>query len=158
MKCLRESKKSEDALFSNLSCMVLQHYLAKEATKDTAHWCFMCATQSNCCSALDFLSPGPCPQKPQADRIDYKIYGVIIASWVWVVSEKYWRDQAATAWILAMHQHSEWKMQFSCFPILSGSAEAQVTWRDTVKRLLVAYYIGSISAKNTKIRSRVSKL
>jgi len=46
---------------------VLQHYLAKEETQKAAHWCFVRATQSNCCSALDFLSPVPCPQKPQAE-------------------------------------------------------------------------------------------
>jgi len=27
----------------------------------------------NFCSALDFLSPKPCPQQPRAERIDYKI-------------------------------------------------------------------------------------
>jgi len=36
-----------------------------------------CATQSNCCSALDFLSPEPCLQQSLAERIYYKIYGVI---------------------------------------------------------------------------------
>ena len=45
---------------------------------------------------------------------------------------------------------SNWvKMWFSCFPVLPGSAEAQVTWGGTVKRLLVAiaYFIVNISAK-----------
>jgi len=56
---------------------MFQHYLAKEETQKTVHWCFVHATQSNCCSALDFLSPEPCPQKPQAEGTDYKIYGVI---------------------------------------------------------------------------------
>jgi len=42
-----------------------------------AHWCFVRATQSNSCSALNFLSPEPCPQQPRTERIDYKIYGVI---------------------------------------------------------------------------------
>ena len=44
------------------------------------------------------------------------------------------------------------------FPILSGSAEAQVILVDIIKSLLIAYFIGNISAKNTKIRSQVSKL
>jgi len=35
-------------------------------------------------------------------------------------------------------------MRFSCFP---GIAEAQVIWGGTVKRLLIAYFIGNISAK-----------
>jgi len=39
---------------------------------------------------------------------------------------------------------------------LPGNAEAQVIWGGTVKRLLIAYFIGSISAKNIKIRSRMS--
>jgi len=32
--------------------------------RKTAHWCacIVCATQCNCCGALDFLSPEPCPQ------------------------------------------------------------------------------------------------
>jgi len=38
-------------------------------------------------------------------------------------------------------------MWFSCFPVLPGSAEAQVIWGGTVKRLLIAYFIGNISAK-----------
>ena len=63
-KCYRESKKSEYALFSHLTYLVLQHYLAKEETQKTAHRCFVRATQSNCCSAVDFLSPEPCPKAP----------------------------------------------------------------------------------------------
>jgi len=39
-------------------------------------------------------------------------------------------------------------MLFLCFRILPGSAEAQVIIRGgIVKRLLIAYFIGSISAK-----------
>jgi len=48
-------------------------------------------------------------------------------------------------------------MQFSRFPVLPGSAEAQVICCGVVKRLLIAYFIGNISAKNIKIRSHVSK-
>jgi len=40
-----------------------------------------------------------------------------------------------------------WKMWFLCFPIFPGSAEAQVIWSGKVKRLLIAYFIGNISAK-----------
>jgi len=36
---------------------------------------------------------------------------------------------------------------FSCFPVLLGSAEAKVIWGGIVKRLLIAYFIGNISAK-----------
>jgi len=41
----------------------------------------------------------------------------------------------------------EWKMQFLCFPVLPGSAAAHVIWSDTIKRLLIAYFISKISAK-----------
>jgi len=44
--------------------------------------------------------------------------------------------------------YSIWvKMQFSCFPVLPGSEHAQVIWGGIVKRLLITYYIGNISAK-----------
>jgi len=38
-------------------------------------------------------------------------------------------------------------MRFSCFPVLPGSAEAQVIWGGILKRLLIVYFIGNISAK-----------
>jgi len=38
-------------------------------------------------------------------------------------------------------------MWFSCFRVLPGSTEAQVTSGGIVKRLLIAYFIGNISAK-----------
>jgi len=44
------------------------------------------------------------------------------------------------------------------FPVLPGSAEAQVILGGTVRRLLIAYFIGNICAKNIKMHSRVSKL
>jgi len=52
--------------------------------------------------------------------------GSYTAPWVWVVSQKDWRNQEATGWILAMHWYSIWmkKKQFSCFSILPGSAGA----------------------------------
>jgi len=52
----------------------------------------------------------------------------------------------------------EWKVWFSCFPVLPGSAKAQVIWGGIVMRLLIAYFIGNISAKNVKIHLCVSKL
>ena len=38
-------------------------------------------------------------------------------------------------------------MQFWCFPVLRGSAEAQVILGGIVKRLLIAYFSGNVSAK-----------
>ena len=67
------------------------------------------------------------------------------------MSKKYWRNQAPTdALILTLSG----KMQFSCFPILSGNAEAQVTW---AKRRLIAYFIGNISAKKYQNRSTLQQ-
>jgi len=34
VKCYQETKKSDNALFSHLTYLVLQHYLAKEETQD----------------------------------------------------------------------------------------------------------------------------
>jgi len=64
-------------------------------------------------------------------------------------SQKDWRNQEATSWILAMHWYSIWlkNMRFSCFPVLPGSAEAQVIWGGRVKHLLIAYFIGNIFAE-----------
>ena len=43
---------------------------------------------------------------------------------------------------------SNWvKVWFSCFPVLLCSAEAQVISGGIVRRLLIAYFIGNISAK-----------
>jgi len=41
-------------------------------------------------------------------------------------------------------------MQFTCFPILPGGAEAQVIWGGRVKHVLIAYFISNISAKKYK--------
>ena len=44
---------------------------------------------------------------------------------------------------------SNWvKCDFHVFHVLPGSAEAQVIWGGIVKRLLIAYFISNISAKN----------
>jgi len=49
-------------------------------------------------------------------------------------------------------------MWFSCFPVLTGSAEAQVIWDGIVKHIFNAYFISNISAKKMKIHSCASKL
>jgi len=49
---LQKSKKSDDVLFFHLIYLVLQHYLVKEKTQKTAHWCIVHAAQSNYCRAL----------------------------------------------------------------------------------------------------------
>ena len=50
------------------------------------------------------------------------------------------------------------KMRFSCFPVLPGSAKAQVIWGGIVKCLLIAYFIDNISVRNIKMLSHVPKL
>jgi len=102
-KCYWQSKKSDDALLSRLTYLVLQHCLAKEETQKTAHWCFVRATQSNCYSAPDFLFSEPCPRKAPSWTHWLQDLGSHTAAWVWVVSQKDWRNQAATGWVLEMH-------------------------------------------------------
>jgi len=102
-ECHWESKESDDALFSHLTYLVLLHYLAKEGTQKTEHWSIVHSTQSNVCSALDFLSPEPCPTKAPSWMHWLQDLGSHTASWVWVVSQKDWRNQATTGRILAMH-------------------------------------------------------
>ena len=60
-------------------------------------------------------------------------------------------QHSPTAAALLTNTAFEWKMWFSCFPVLPGSAEAQVIWGDMLlilKHLSIAYFIGNISAKN----------
>ena len=46
-------------MFSHLTYLVLVRYLAKYETQKTAQWCIVRATQSNFCSALDFVCHAP---------------------------------------------------------------------------------------------------
>jgi len=88
------------------------------------------------------------PQQPERWVHSLQDLGSHPAAWVQVASQKDWRNQGATSWILAMHWYSIWvKMWFSHFPVLPCSAEAQVIWGGTVKHLLIAYFIGNICAK-----------
>ena len=68
-------------------------------------------------------------------------------------------QHSPTAAALSTNTAFEWKMWFSCFPVLPGSAEAQVIWGSILKHLLIAYFIGNISAKKYQnLFSCVSKL
>jgi len=59
-------------------------------SRKTAHrcTCIVRATQSNCCGALDLLSPGPCPPTAPSWTHLLKDLGSHRAAWVWVVSQK----------------------------------------------------------------------
>jgi len=87
------------------------------------------------------------PPRVRAECIDYKIQGVIqqreYESWAKKIEEI---TQLVEFW-QCTNTAFEWKMQFSCFPVFPGSAEAQVIWGGIVKRLLIGYFIGNISAK-----------
>ena len=133
-------------MFSHITYLVLLHYLATEETQKRAYWCTVRATQSNCCSAIDFVYPEPCPQQPRAQCIDYKIQRVIqqheYESWVKKIEEIKQMVEFRQCTNIAFEE----KMQFSCFPVLPGSAETQVIWCGIVVSL-IAYFITNISAK-----------
>jgi len=97
------------------------------------------------------------PILPIAERIDYKIYGVIQQreDELWVKKTEEIKQQLVELWHALIQRV---KSAIFVFPVLPGSAESQVIWGGVVKRLLIAYFIGNISAKKLKIRSRVSKL
>jgi len=48
------------------------------------------------------------PSKSPKLNVWLQDLGSHTAAWVWVVSQKDWRNQPATGWILAMHYHSKW--------------------------------------------------
>jgi len=64
------------------------------------------------------------------------------AAWVWIASQKDWRNQGAPGSTMAMHWYSIWliKCAFSCFSVLPGSAEAHVIWGGTVNHRFRLWY------------------
>jgi len=130
-------------LFSYFTYLMLQHYLAKEQTpEDSALVHCACNTvQLLKCYLLAFSWSMP-PTAPSWMHW-LEDLGSHRAARVWVVSQKDWRNQALIGWILAF----EWKMQFSCFPVLPDSAETQGIWGGIVKHRLIAYFISYICAK-----------
>ena len=145
----RNVTKSDKALFFHLTYLVLLHYLAKEETQKTAHWCFMHATQSNCCSALNFLSPEPCHSKSlelNALITRFRSHSLRQREYEsWVKKTEEVKLRLVTVW-QCINTASE-KNAIFVFPVLPDNAEAQVTWGGVAKRLLIAYFIGHISAK-----------
>jgi len=141
-----EKVRTQMMLFSHLTYLVLQHYFAKEETQKTAYWCFVHATQSNCCSALGFLSPVPCPQSPKLNALITRFresYSSTSESWVKKIEEI--KQRLVEFGHCTNNTASE--NAIFVFPVLPGSAETKVIWGSVVKRLLIAYFIGSISAK-----------
>jgi len=123
--------------------------------RKTAHWCtcIVHATQSNCCSSVNFLSLKPCPQSPKLNalttrfRESYSSMNMSRESKRLNKSRSDWLNSGNTLthiWVK--------KMQFSCSPILPGSAEAHVIWGGIVKCFLIAYFMGNISDKQYQNR------
>jgi len=108
------NQKSDDALSSHLTYLVLQHYLAKEETQMTAHWCFVRTTQSNCRCALDKFSPEPCPRSLNLNAVITR-FRSHTAAWIWVVSQKR-LNESSSDWLNSRNALIHWKMQFSCIP------------------------------------------
>jgi len=108
----------------------------------------MHATQSNCCSALDFLSYEPCPSPKRL-----KLNALITRSRKSYSSVSTSRElkrlkKSNSDWLNSGYALIQWvKNAIFVFPVLPGNAEAQVTWGGIPKRLLNSYFIGNISAK-----------
>ena len=121
------------------------------ASRKTVHWCtcIVHATQSNCCGDLDFLSPEPWPNSPELNALVTRFresYSSVSMNHKSKRLKKSSSDCMVEFW-QCTNTAFEWKIRFLCFPVLPGSAEAQVTWGGTVKHLLIAYFISKISAK-----------
>ena len=56
-------------------------------------------------------------------------------------------QHSPTAAALSINTAFKWELWFSRFPVLPGSAEAQVIWGGILKHLFIAYFIGNLSAK-----------
>jgi len=121
--------------------------------RKAAHWCtcIVRATQSNCCGAIDFLSPEPCPQQPCGLNALITRFRESYSS-VSMSRESKRLKKSRSDWLNsgnALIQHLRENTIFVC--PLPGSAEAQVILSSTVKRLLIAYFIGNYSSKNIKM-------
>jgi len=146
-------------VFSHFTYLVLLHNLAKQEIRKTVHWNIVRTTQSNFCSALDFVYPEPWAQTARRWTHWLQDLGSHTAAWVWVVSRMTEEiKQQLVEFRKCTNTAFEWKMQLSCFPALPGSTETQAIWGDIIKWLLIAYFIGNICAKNIKVRSHVLEL
>jgi len=126
------------------------------------HWCTCIApaTQSNCCGTLDFLSPAPCPPSSSAElNALITRLGSHTAAYKTISRElkrlKEIKERLVEFW-QCTDTAFEWKkFDFRIFPF-PGSAEAQLIWGGTVNHLLIAYFIGNISARNYQMCSPMS--
>jgi len=127
--------------------------------RKTAYWCICIvrAAQSNCCGAFDFLSPEQCPpQQPELNALTTRFRESCIeqheyASWVKKTEEI--KERLVELW-QCTDTAFEWKNAIFVFP----RKDLHIIWGGIVKCFLIAYFMGNISAKNVKMRSRMSKL
>jgi len=110
--------------------------------------------------SLDFLFPEPCP--PTAPSWTYWLQdlGSHTAAWVWVLSQKTEeiKEQRVEFW-QCTDTTFEWKkcdFRVSPFFQVGLVKKNKLFGGGIVKRLLIVYFIGNISAKkNIKMRSRI---
>jgi len=107
-----------------------------------------CQTLSNTSRMTFFSFRKTAHQQPRAERIDYKIYGVIqqheYESWVKKTEEI--KERLVEFW-QCTDTAFERKNAIFVFPVLPGSAEAHVIWGGIVECFLIANFMGNISAK-----------
>jgi len=108
-----------------------------------------CNIQSNCCGALDFLFLKQCaPNSPSWTHWlqDLGSHTAACLYELWVKKTEEIKERLVEFW-QCTDTAFEWKMRFSCFPVLPGSAEAHVILGDIVNWFLIAYFMRNISAK-----------
>jgi len=134
-------------LFSHLTYLVLQHYLAKEESWKTMHCCIVHTT-------VQLLQHSQLPFSWTMPSNSSKLNALITRcresySSVSMSRKSKSLKKSSNNWLNsgnALIEHLSENAIF-LFPVMQGSAEAQVTWGGTVKHLLIAYIIGNISAK-----------
>ena len=133
-------------MLSHLTYLVLQHYLAKGETQKTVHWCFLHATQSTCCSAVDLLSLEPCLQSPKLNAL-ITIFRESYSS-VSMSRESKRLKKSSSNWLNSGNAQliQRAKRQCPCFPFCQVYNAEHKFCAGIVKRLLIAYFIGNISA------------
>jgi len=105
----------------------------------------MRSTQYNCCRALEFLSPGLCPQQRKAEGHRVRDLGSHRSAWI--ATQQDWRNQAAMpqqrrAEAIELWQSRVKRCDFrvSVFFQVVQIAEALVRWFGKVKHLFVSYF------------------
>jgi len=115
----------------------------KQETQKTAHWCFVHETQSNCCSALDFLSPESSPSSSKLSALITRFRESYSSLNMSLESKRL--KKSSRNWLHSGNALIQWvKNAIFVFVVLPGSSQAQVIWDGIVKRLLIAYFIDSL--------------